>query len=238
MADAAVGGGPVIGAACIATIAGFAVFALAPSPLVRSFGLLLVIGVATAFLVALTGGLAALGLRRGAEPRPMPHAVRRSRAGSRRGFAPSVCPRLRWRSRPPASARRWALLAVCGWIASAGTEVETDIRELAPPDLAALDDLNELEDQTGISGDVNVTVTADDPLDPAVISWASEFQNRVLARHGFEGANASCADAQICPAISLTDFFGGGQTRARASRRARGMSAASSRRCPASSLRS
>ena len=32
VADAAVGGGPVIGAACIATIAGFAVFALAPSP--------------------------------------------------------------------------------------------------------------------------------------------------------------------------------------------------------------
>ena len=52
VADAAVGGGLVIGAACIATIAGFAVFALAPSPLVRSFGLLLVIGVATAFLVA------------------------------------------------------------------------------------------------------------------------------------------------------------------------------------------
>ena len=30
------GGGPVIGAACVATIAGFAVFALSPSPLVRS----------------------------------------------------------------------------------------------------------------------------------------------------------------------------------------------------------
>ena len=161
-------------------------------------------------------------------------------AGQDRGEdSPSVCPRLRWRSRPPASARRWALLAVCGWIASAGTEVETDIRELAPPDLAALDDLNELEDQTGISGDVNVTVTADDPLDPAVISWASEFQNRVLARHGFEGANASCADAQICPAISLTDFFGGGQDASAGQAQAdQGMSAASSRRCPASSLRS
>ena len=89
VADAAVGGGPVIGAACIATIAGFAVFALAPSPLVRSFGLLLVIGVATAFLVALTGGLAALGLSawRGAAP-----------------DAPRGTPEpggLRWRSRPP-----------------------------------------------------------------------------------------------------------------------------------------
>jgi predicted RND superfamily exporter protein len=62
VASAAAGGGPVIGAACVATIAGFAAFALSPSPLVRSFGLLLVVGVALAFVVALTGGLAALGL--------------------------------------------------------------------------------------------------------------------------------------------------------------------------------
>jgi uncharacterized protein len=212
VADAAVGGGPVIGAACIATIAGFAVFALSPSPLVRSFGLLLVIGVATAFLVALTGGLAALGLsawRGGAPdaPRGTPEPGRiaaRIRSLGLSAVAVAI-------ATPRRVLAAGALLAVCGWIASAGTEVETDIRELAPPDLAALDDLNELEDQTGISGDVNVTVTADDPLDPAVISWASEFQDRVLARHGFEGANASCADAQICPAISLTDFFGGGQ---------------------------
>src|SRR4051794_27378212 len=62
VATAASGGGPVIGAACLATIAGFGVFLLSPSPLVRSFGLLLVIGIALAFLVALTAGLAALGL--------------------------------------------------------------------------------------------------------------------------------------------------------------------------------
>ena len=41
------------------------------------------------------------------------------------------------------------LLAVCGWVASAGTGVETDIRDLAPPNLKALDDLNELEKETG-----------------------------------------------------------------------------------------
>jgi hypothetical protein len=101
------------------------------------------------------------------------------------------------------------LLAVCGWVASAGTGVETDIRDLAPPNLKALDDLNELEKETGISGDVNVTIKAKDPTDPAVISWAEGFQQRVLARHGFSGAAASCANAQICPALSLTDFFGG-----------------------------
>jgi len=101
------------------------------------------------------------------------------------------------------------LLAVCGWVASAGTGVETDIRDLAPSNLKALDDLNQLEKETGISGDVNVTIQAKDPTDPAVISWAEGYQQRVLARHGFSGDNPSCANAQICPALSLTDFFGG-----------------------------
>ncbi len=212
VAAAAVGGGPVIGAACVATIAGFAVFALSPSPLVRSFGLLLVIGVALAFLIALTGGLAALGLSawRGG-PAPGPREPGRSTAVAawiRRTGLAAVAVAI---GTPRRVLVAGALLAVCGWIASAGTDVETDIRELAPPNLAELDDLNELEDQTGISGDVNVTISADDPVAPEVIAWASAFQDRVLTRHGFEGENASCADAQVCPAISLTDFLGGGQ---------------------------
>jgi uncharacterized protein len=212
VAAAAAGGGPVIGAACLATIAGFAVFALSPSPLVRSFGLLLVIGVALAFVVALTGGLAALGLSawRGSAPAATDTAATRRTAGvtsrlQKAGVA-SIAMAL-------ASPRRvlaaGMLLAVCGWVASAGTGVETDIRDLAPSNLKALDDLNQLEKETGISGDVNVTIQAKDPTDPAVISWAEGYQQRVLARHGFSGDNPSCANAQICPALSLTDFFGG-----------------------------
>src|SRR5262249_43814402 len=100
-------------------------------------------------------------------------------------------------------------LAVGGGAAGAGPGVETDIGDLAPPNLKALDDLNQLEKETGISGDVNVTIRAKDPTDPAVISWAEGFQQRVLSRHGFGGGAPSCADAQICPALSLTDFFGG-----------------------------
>ncbi|HEX3563644.1 MAG TPA: MMPL family transporter, partial [Solirubrobacterales bacterium] len=209
VAIAAAGGGPVIGAACVATIAGFAVFALSPSPLVRSFGLLLVIGIALAFLIALTGGLAALGLSawRGTEPppaeptRPIGGAAARLQAVGVAAIALAI-------ATPRRVLAAGLLLAVCGWVASTGTGVETDIRDLAPPHLAALQDLNELEKQTGISGDVNVTIKARDPTSPAVISWAEGFQQRVLARHGFSGANPSCAHAQICPALSLTDFFG------------------------------
>src|SRR4051794_4595876 len=212
VANAAGGGGPVIGAACVATIAGFAAFALSPSPLVRSFGLLLVVGVALAFAVALTGGLAALGLsaRRGS-PAETPQETGPGRFRGVAGRLQSIG--VAAIAMAIASPRRvlvaGLLLAVCGWVASAGTKVETDIRDLAPSNLTALKDLNELEKETGISGDVNVTVKAQDPTSPAVISWAEGFQQRVLARHGFSGSNPSCKDAQICPALSLTDFFGG-----------------------------
>jgi predicted RND superfamily exporter protein len=211
VAIAAAGGGPVIGAACVATIAGFSVFALSPSPLVRSFGLLLVIGIALAFLVALTGGLAALGLSawRGAAPGPPAEPTRRIGGSAARLQSIGVAAIAMAIATPRRVLAAGLLLAVCGWVASTGTGVETDIRDLAPPHLAALKDLNELEKQTGISGDVNVTIKAKDPTSPAVISWAEGFQQRVLARHGFSGSNPSCASAQICPALSLTDFFGG-----------------------------
>jgi uncharacterized protein len=213
VAIAAAGGGPVIGAACVATVAGFAVFALSPSPLVRSFGLLLVMGVALAFVVALTGGLAALGLSawRGSAPpasRPAGQPGTRGRIAARLQSTGVAAIAMAIAS-PRRVLAAGLLLAACGWVASAGTAVETDIRDLAPRHLAALKDLNELEKETGISGDVNVTIKAPDPTDPAVISWAEGFQQRVLARHGFSGSNPSCADAQICPALSLTDFFGG-----------------------------
>ena len=211
VATAAAGGGPVIGAACLATVAGFAVFALSPSPLVRSFGLLLVIGIAMAFLVALTGGLAALGLSawRGSAPAAGAPVARRRAGVNNRLQKTGVAAIALALASPRRVLAAGLLLAVCGWVASAGTGVETDIRDLAPPNLKALDDLNELEKETGISGDVNVTIKAKDPTDPAVISWAEGFQQRVLARHGFSGSAPSCANAQICPALSLTDFFGG-----------------------------
>ncbi|MGH2956218.1 MAG: efflux RND transporter permease subunit [Solirubrobacterales bacterium] len=217
VAVAATRGGPVIGAACLATVAGFAVFALAPSPLVRSFGLLLVIGISLAFVVAITGALAALGLS----------GWRDRAAGSAAGAGSGAVGRWRGRvgarlrslgtsavavaiARPGRVLAAGLVLACCGWVASAGTEVETDIRELAPPDMRELEDLNALEDASGISGDVNVVIRADDPTDPEVIGWARAFQQRVLERHGYEGEEASCREAQICPAVSLTDFFSGG----------------------------
>jgi hydrophobe/amphiphile efflux-3 (HAE3) family protein len=228
-AEAAGTGGPVIGTAVLATAAGLAVLGLSPVPMVRSFGLLLVLGVGLGFLIALSAGFAALGLatrprRRGGLRAPrMAHRIGeraelfRARSGRRlgsignRALAVGI-------SSPGRVLIAATTLAVCGWIAGSQTSVVSDIRQLAPSDLPALQDVNTLQDETGVSGELNVTVQSDDITNPAVIDWMRNFQQRVLEEHHFTGATR-CADAEICPAVSLTDLFGdtvGSQTSARA----------------------
>ena len=229
---AAARGGPVIGAACVATAAGFAALALSPIPMVRSFGLLLVVGIALAFVVAATAGFAALALaawRQGAGPAERrPHngrlaslARRRASAGRRLAAAGKGALALAI-TRPGRVLGAAVVLAVCGWIAGARQEVVSDIRELAPSSLPALQDVNELQEETGVSGEVNAVVRAEDLTDPEVISWMRDFQARVLERGGFSGEAPSCEQADLCPAVSLTEFFSGA-VGAQAQQRARSL---------------
>jgi hydrophobe/amphiphile efflux-3 (HAE3) family protein len=62
VAAAARAGAPAIAAAALATVTGFLVLLLSPVPLMRSFGLLLVVGIAVAFVCALVTCTAALVL--------------------------------------------------------------------------------------------------------------------------------------------------------------------------------
>ena len=215
--SAASRGGPVIATACLATAAGFAALALSPIPMVRSFGLLLVAGVAIALVVAVTAGFAALalagwrqarpGAASGGSPQGRPPRWR-ERAGSwlsargKRALAVSI-------SRPGRVLVAGGTLAICGWIAGASTSVVSDIRDLAPSSLPALRDVNSLQEETGVSGEVDVVIRSDDLTDPELITWMRSFQERVLAEHGFSGENPSCEEAELCPAVSLTDLFGG-----------------------------
>ena len=69
--EAASRGAPTIATAALASIGGLLVLMLSPVPMVRGFGLLLVLGVALAFLCALTAGSAVLVLaERGGRQRP------------------------------------------------------------------------------------------------------------------------------------------------------------------------
>jgi uncharacterized protein len=215
---AAASGGPVIAAAGMATAAGFLVLLLSPVPMVRAFGLLLVLGIGIAFGVALTSGFSALVLAKPAqrargrrrEPRSRVRFATVLRRPAKRTLALAI-------ASPGLVLAVAFVIAVSGWVAGTRTEVISDITELVPDDLPALRDVDELQDATGVSGELNVVVRADDVTDPAVIEWMQEYRQRVLARHGASGDLERCEDADLCAAIALPDLFeGGGElTRAR-----------------------
>jgi hydrophobe/amphiphile efflux-3 (HAE3) family protein len=190
---AAAFGGPTIAAACLATAAGFLALQLSPIPMVREFGWVLILGIAVAFALALVAGHAAFSIR--------------GEGGTSRG------------ARPPERLLKFALtypvavmgvgvgLAVMGW--AAGTKVGTvsDIRELAPQSIEAVEGLNELQETTGVSGELDVRIQAPDLSDPVTVEWMAGFKKRVLETSGFSGENPSCLDADVCPGPALSDFL-------------------------------
>jgi hydrophobe/amphiphile efflux-3 (HAE3) family protein len=193
--EAAAAGGPTIATACLATAAGFVALQLSPIPMVRGFGWLLILGIVLAFGLALTVGLGTLALRRpgavGGQGRRLPVERLLSLA----------------RVYPEMILSVGVALAVVGW--GVGTQVETvsDIRSLAPQNIKAVEGLNELQNTTGVSGELDAAIHAPDFTDPATIGWMAGFKRRVLESNGFKGEDASCLTAEICPGPALSDFL-------------------------------
>jgi hydrophobe/amphiphile efflux-3 (HAE3) family protein len=217
---AATAGGPTIGAACLATAAGVLALQLSPTPMVRSFGLLLLVGIGLAFALALTAGFAALSLRRKSPgDKALLTRVARGEGPRTETLSPPAGPSPRDRTRVPDRPLSLALthpkrvlgvslaLAVIGW--GVGTQIETvsDVRSLAPQGSSAIRDLNDLQATTGVSGQLDVSVKAPDLTDPATIAWMADFKQRVLEDNGFSGENPSCLDADVCPGPALSDFL-------------------------------
>jgi hydrophobe/amphiphile efflux-3 (HAE3) family protein len=233
---AAVRGGPLIAGAALATAAGFVVLLLSPVPMIHGFAVTVIVGIALALVCAATAGLATLS--RWTERTPaaddVPPMLPRLRSSAR-----SAWERVAW-SRPgeqiaarAATAGSWLgargraalgfamerprnvlvaglALAALGWAADTQTEVVSDVRELVPQNLPALRDINILQDETGVSGEIDVIVQGDDLTDPAVITWMRTYQQRVLRQHGYAPGD-TCRKKddppELCPALSLSDLF-------------------------------
>src|SRR5207237_9275752 len=54
-------------------------------------------------------------------------------------------------------------LAVLGWAADTQTHVGSDVRKLVPQDMPALRDINTLQKETGVSGEIDVLVPGREP---------------------------------------------------------------------------
>jgi hydrophobe/amphiphile efflux-3 (HAE3) family protein len=207
--EAAAAGGPTIATACLATAAGFLALQLSPIPMVRGFGWLLILGIAVAFGLALTIGLGTLAFwRAGPVAAGDPPSPRMPRGWSPLRRHPPVERLLTLaRAYPEMVVSVGVALAIVGW--AAGTQVETvsDIRSLAPQSIKAVEGLNELQNTTGVSGELDVSIHAPDFTDPATIEWMAGFKQRVLEGNGFEGEDPSCLTAEICPGPALSDFL-------------------------------
>ncbi len=228
---AAVRGGPVIATAALATTVGFLSLVLSPIPMVREFAFALVIGIISALAISLTAGLAALS---SADPARSPRrrrptvAVPDALEGAAASFATAGARARRLgvsiRARSSSFGRSAlamaiaapgrvlataAALAVLGWGVGTQTEVVSDVRELVPSDLPALESVDELQDVTGVSGEVEVIVRGDDVTTPEAITWMRDFKQRVLDEHGFTGEFPDCrADGtELCPGPALPDLI-------------------------------
>jgi hydrophobe/amphiphile efflux-3 (HAE3) family protein len=235
IARAAGAGVPTIATAALATATGFLVLELSPVPMVRGFGILLVVGIVVAFACAITAGPAAMALadRPWQAPR-VSRALAASVRGAREIIADAatplrrLTPRLhRGRARAGAAARGLlttavnrpgrvvvvgALLAVLGWAADTQTPVQSDVTKLVPSSMPALHDLHTLERVTGVSGEIDVVVRAGDVATPRTIGWMLRYEDKLLSHYGYLETKG-CSHATLCPALSLPDLFcSGSQT--------------------------
>jgi hydrophobe/amphiphile efflux-3 (HAE3) family protein len=201
--------------AALATAAGFLVLLLSPVPMVRGFGALLVVGVGVALVVALTAGTAVLTLA--GRRRSSSSAVARSLRGAgelfdgatriRGGAGGRVAAALALVARHPGRVLIVAaVLAAGGWALDSRIAVVSELPRLVPQNLAAVRNLDALQRDTGVAGEVDVLVESKDLTDPKVIAWMRDYQQELLTRHGYN-AEKGCAGGELCPALSLPDLF-------------------------------
>jgi hydrophobe/amphiphile efflux-3 (HAE3) family protein len=220
--------GSTIAIACFATAAGFLALQLSPIPMVRGFGVLLILGILIGLALAVTAGFAALSLRpvTGAGGAPDARGVSffaqatwreklRARRKTQQAEGHPLLPSERLIGLALSHPRRvlavGGVLAVIGW--GVGTQIATvsDVQSLGPQGLREIKDLEKVQDATGVAGQLQVAVEAPDFSDPATIRWIAEFKQRVLEENGFSGVRPSCLKAEICPGLALSDFLVSGK---------------------------
>ena len=220
---AARAGGPTIATAAAASAAAMLVLLLSPVPMVRGFGVLLVVGVAIALLCALSVGAAAISLSATVAPAAPPRLagglatrlLAPAWRGARELVADNPLTRLISSAALVGSVRHpgrvlglGLALAALGWGLDTQTKVQTDITKLVPQSLGSLQNLNTVEQITGVGGEIELMIEGSDLTKPATIEWMIGYQKQVLARFGYS-AGKGCSKARLCPAFSLPDLFEG-----------------------------
>jgi hypothetical protein len=201
--------GPAVGAAVLATILGFVTLSLSAVPAVRDFGLLLALGVAILFVVAL------FALNSMLYRFDKPKAIEATVAAGASAPVPEHKPRLdigRYLAAVSAKAVRFGpvvvavatVLAVAGFGVDHLVPVQTDIEKLVPADAPGLVAMNQVRDVTGSSTTVDFLIGAPDVTAPAVLAWTADFQAREMKAHPqLLGVTSLAATMKLQPAAAV-----------------------------------
>jgi hydrophobe/amphiphile efflux-3 (HAE3) family protein len=174
--------GPSMGIALIAMCLGFAALLFSPVPMIRDFGLMLIIGVIACYIVAMFFPLAILYWRDRRAGRRPPAKERAERlAGGGVGLVERGLQRLApWVIKYPAIIIPIALaLSVGGLIGDPHIETETDWTNLFSEDVAVVKNYQTLMVVVGVAPPTNVLVEAEDITDPEILTWMLQFEDRI-----------------------------------------------------------
>ena len=207
---------------------GFLVLLLSPVPMVRGFGVLLVVGIAIALCLRAqrrhrraggdrAGGAArrraagALGARRGRAGRRAWRARvgRPARAGAaaRRPGAAAATVRGALRAAEAACCDRARARGRRAGRLDSQAKVDSDLRPAraaGPPRPCATS--TRCRRRPASAGEIDVVVQGKDLTDPKVVAWMRDYQSGLLKRFGYTAKNG-CGKAELCPALSLPDLF-------------------------------
>ncbi len=174
---------PPLMVAALAAVVGFLALNISEVPLIGKFGSMLAIGVFALFVAGVTVPTSILVLRERRRPTPpggarVPH-----------GFLERV---VRWMM---FAAQRFVLpiavvgvvVIVLGLVFEGRFVIQTDPEEWVPQDSNTIKNLETLQERAGFSSILALLIEADDVTSDDVSSWAQQFTNQQLAKHGPDG---------------------------------------------------
>lgn len=182
--------GPAVGIALIVVCLSLASLFISPLPMIRDFGVMLLLGLVICYLAALFLSLIILHWRDSRsqtkanptvpEPEKGPGWVEK---GLRR-LTPAVI-------KHPAIVLGIALaLSIGGWVADSHVGIEADEKKLISQDIQAVKDYDRVETVVGSLSTTSIMVEAEDVTEPAILAWIWQLEQRVVSEYADRVAEA------------------------------------------------
>ena len=186
--------GPALGIALIIECLGFSAIFFSRIPMVRDFGLMLIVGVIICCLVAIFFTLPILYWRDTRTGKRAPAIETESKPSKESmGLLDRGLGRLaRWTVKNPAVIIPVGVaLAVVGFVYNFQVETETNWTNLLSQDIAEVKSFRTLDDISSGSSTTSMLVEANDVTEPEILNWMVQFEGFISSQQQFGDAGAS-----------------------------------------------